>query len=160
MSILGTILSGGTSKIIGAFGKIVDNVHTSGEEKMAFASKKEKMLLELETLLHNERQLEEETIQATIKARMQVIVAELNQSSVFVKAARPSIIYVGLVIMLWTAIAPTFGAAPVVMPDMFWISWSGVAGAYAIGRTAEKKGSTSKATALFAGPSPKVDIGI
>jgi uncharacterized membrane protein (DUF106 family) len=160
MSLLSTILSGGANKIMKSIGGIIDNVHTSDAERLAFAGKKDEIMLAVETMMHAERQEEEKTIQKTIKARMSIIVAELQQSSLFVKSARPMIIYVGLFIMLWSAIAPTFGAVVVAMPDMFWVSWTGVAGAYAVGRTAEKKGSASKTTQLMAGPTDKIDIGI
>lgn len=93
-----------------------------------------------------------------------IMVAEMQQGDNFTKRARPSIIYTGLAIVaLNYAVFPIFtwivrcialiGGVEVMdqipappqlnLPVAFWGTWGGVAGVYAIGRTAEKKGGTN-----------------
>ncbi|MBF0497703.1 MAG: holin family protein [Deltaproteobacteria bacterium] len=88
-----------------------------------------------------------------VEAQKAIIVAELTQDDKYTKRARPSIIYVGLLIFLLNGVltplasfVTTMLGHPVsppmmALPDSFWVAWASVTGIYAVGRSAEKIGS-------------------
>jgi len=106
-----------------------------------------------------------------IKASRDVMVAELEQGDTFTKRARPSIIYIGLGavvfnhvlipfinrIMEWITLLgdkslESFAAlTPIDLPPEFWYTWAGVCSVYALGRTAEKRGSRSQVLGWITG---------
>jgi hypothetical protein len=132
-----TSLVGG---LIGPASKIIDDLHTSGEEKLAARQAMEKLIQQREAQV-------EETIRTELEAKQAIIVAELNQSDNYTKRARPSVIYAGLAFITWNyCIAPTAGMGSFPLPQEFWIGWSGIVATYSIGRSAEKRGTRDKLT--------------
>lgn len=109
--------------------------------------------------------------EALIETSKQVILAELQQGDTFTKRARPAIIYVGLLAVVfnhmlipffnriaeWIAIAKgtsleAFGGlTPMTLPSDFWYVWGGVASVWIIGRSAEKKGANNKLVNMIVG---------
>ena len=86
---------------------------------------------------------------ALVAAQRDIIVAELSQGDNFTKRARPMIIYAGLAFIalmhVFFPIAAWFFKSEVPelsLPEEFWWAWTGVAGAWIIGRSYEKKGAT------------------
>lgn len=79
-------------------------------------------------------------------SRSKVLVAELQQSDKYTKRARPSIIYVGLFVIVFNyvlvqPIMALFGHpdfVPINLPALFWATWGGITGTYSIGRSLEK----------------------
>lgn len=134
--------------IVGQVGKVIDNLHTSQEEK---ASAK----LELEKLLQARDSEIEQTVRSEIQAKERIIVAEMNQGDAYTKRARPSIVYVGLVMMfgnfclipLISSIANIFGYHVEIaiqnFPEEFWWSWASVVATWSVGRSMEKRGVSS-----------------
>ncbi|MDF1592605.1 MAG: 3TM-type holin [Desulfobacterales bacterium] len=115
-----------------------------------------------------------------IDAQKDIIVAELQQGDNYTKRARPTIIYTGLGVIVFTKVVmPVVMSGLIIlfaflgslmtpeqfkiilaeleklkgidMPAEFWLSWSGVSGVYAIGRTLEKKGYTNKIISAITG---------
>jgi len=87
--------------------------------------------------------------QAVIEAQRSIITAELQQDDAYTKRARPTVVYAGLAfIFLVHVVGPlsaAWGGKPLpemALPTEFWWAWSGVVGAWIIGRTAEKRGSS------------------
>lgn len=94
-----------------------------------------------------------------------IIVAEMQQSDLFTKRARPSIVYFGLaaiglvhvllpmlawIVLMWTG--QTLDNMPdIELPSQFWMTWGGVCSIWIIGRSAEKRGITAKAVSLITG---------
>lgn len=86
---------------------------------------------------------------ALLGAQQAIMVAELRQGDTYTKRARPTVIYSGLLfIFLVYVVGPLLGVfAGVQVPELrlpseFWWAWSGICGAYVLGRTAEKRGGT------------------
>ena len=132
-----TSLVGG---LIGPATKIIDDLHTSGEEKLAARQAMEALIQQREAQV-------EETIRTELKAKQAIIVAELNQSDNYTKRARPTVIYAGLAFITWNyCIAPAVGWGSFPLPQEFWIGWSGIVATYSIGRSAEKRGTRDKLT--------------
>ena len=128
------------SGLIGPASKIIDGLHTSGEEKLAARQAMEALIQQREAQV-------EETIRTELEAKQAIIVAELNQSDNFTKRARPSVIYAGLAFIAWNyVIAPTAGLGSFPLPQECWIGWSGIVATYSIGRSAEKRGTRDKLT--------------
>lgn len=82
---------------------------------------------------------------AVLDVQKSVMVAELEQSDPYTKRARPTIVYSGLVsIHMVHVLFPmiswfTKDTLPnLQLPEAFWWSWTGVIGAYVVGRTYEK----------------------
>jgi len=136
MSIISTILSGGVGELIKGIGSVVDNLHTSKEEKNAA-----KLALE-ELARKSER----------------ILVAELQQGDAYTKRARPTIVYTGLAIAVFNAVVPLFGVSETVnAPVEFWYGWAAVVSIYSIGRTREKSGARDKVTTSITGRTSILD---
>ena len=132
-----TSLVGG---LIGPASKIIDDLHTSGDEKLAARQAMEALIQQRESQV-------EETIRTELEAKQAIIVAELNQSDNYTKRARPTVIYAGLAFITWNyCVAPTAGMGSFQLPPEFWIGWSGIVATYSIGRSAEKRGTRDKLT--------------
>jgi hypothetical protein len=145
MSWITTILTGGTNKLVGSIGKIIDNVHTSDEEKKAALLEMEKLLLE------RDREIES-TIRTELTAKERVLVAELQQGDAYTKRARPTVVYAGLFFIAYNyAIAPSVGIGRLDLPTEFWLAWGGIVSTWVIGRSAEKRGARSNTLSLITG---------
>lgn len=104
------------------------------------------------------RQALERREAALLEAQKSVMVAELQQGDSYTKRARPTVIYAGLLfIFLVHVIGPLASAfaglqvPSLSLPTEFWWAWSGICGAYVLGRTAEKRGGPNQVTKLLTG---------
>lgn len=141
-------------------GKIVDRIVP---EKMKDADRA-KAILDISAMI-------DERDNTLVMAQRDIIIAELEQGDTFTKRARPTIVYTGLAVMVFNyALIPFINRCfewyilsqggdltvfanltPINMPDVFWYSWSGVVGVYAVGRTAEKRGARGKLISWITG---------
>jgi len=87
---------------------------------------------------------------AVIDAQKSIIVAEMQQSDNFTKRARPTVVYAGLAFIFFDHVfLPIYsffagGEMPTVsLPSEFWWAWTGAVGIWMVGRTMEKRGSSS-----------------
>ena len=132
-------------------GGIIDNLHTSGEEKAEAKLKLQRLMMEKDAMI-------EETTREEMRLQKATITAELQQGDLYTKRARPTVVYAGLAVM-----AVNYCLAPVVfalldrpltqieMPAEFWMAWSGVVSIWSIGRTAERRGVQGKAINVITG---------
>ena len=141
MSFLEKVFGGGVGSVVKDLADVADKFITTGEEKQAFR-------LKVEEVLNARFAKAEETAQAEINAKRDIIVAELTQGDNYTKRARPTIIYVGLAMALFNyTIAPIISALMskafplLVVPAEFWTIWGGVCGLYVWKRSEEKKGA-------------------
>lgn len=120
---------------------LLDEVITSEDEKNEFKAR----LAEIAHAAEANALSHAETI---ANAQRDVIVAELQQDDKYTKRARPSLVYAGLlalflnhIVLPWSAFFfTTVEELPTIdLPTEFWLGWSGVVGAWAIGRSVEKK---------------------
>ena len=139
------ILSALSGGLIGQVGSLIDNLHTSQEEK-------EEAKIKMEELLQKRDAEIEETIRTELQAKERVKVAEMNQSDNFTKRARPGVVWVGLGMMcvnftVIPLIESLSGTALSVknFPEEFWWAWSGVVATWSIGRSMERRGVSSNA---------------
>lgn len=147
MSWLGKLFGGGVSEVANAIGGVVDQFHTSDEEKA-------KAKLEIERLLQQDRMKLQESLQTELKAKERVLVAELNQGDSYTKRARPTVVYSGLLFILFNyVIAPLLlpNQQPLQLPVEFWAAWGGIVSTWSIGRSFEKRGVVNKATSVVTG---------
>lgn len=94
-----------------------------------------------------------------IDAQKSIIVSEMQQGDNFTKRARPTLVYCGLLFIFLVhvlfPIAAFFTGKPMPaslgLPPEFWWAWSGVCGAWIIGRSAEKRGVTGKLVNMITG---------
>jgi hypothetical protein len=147
MSILDKVVGG----ILKPVASIIDEFHTSGEEKAAAKLK----LVEIQANIAVEM---EKAIQAETDAKEAIIVAEMQQGDLYTKRARPTIVYAGLgiaflnhVILPWTAYFIGKSLPSIDMPSEFWISWASVVGIWSIGRSAERRGMQNKMLSVITG---------
>jgi len=168
MSWIGKIIGESAGGLIESVGNVVDKFHLSGEEKQQFK-------LDLEALLQKRDSEIEQTIRAELQAKERVLVAELSQGDNYTKRARPTVVYVGLAVIVFnycivpllikatafiamafadsapaTALA-NVGYEPLSLPIEFWAGWSGIVMTWSIGRSAEKRGVRNKAVQLVTG---------
>lgn len=133
--------------------ELVDELHVSGEEKQDFA-------LKMQKVIDKSQVAAEKSLQAALKAHVDIVEAELKQDDLFTKRMRPTIGYAGigaavvLPVFIWgvKVVAWATGADlsgfpdnPLAgIPDIFWTAWAGVTGIYAMGRSMEKRGVQNK----------------
>lgn len=148
MSFIGDLFGGG---IIKQVGNIIDNLHTSDDEKLTAK-------LAVETLLQKRESEIEQTIRAELQAKERILVAELTQGDGYTKRARPTIIYAGLAFIgVNYVIFPIIAAyskqflPELTLPTEFWWAWGGVTGTYAIGRSMERRGQANWFTKITTG---------
>ena len=151
MSFIGHILGTGLAKTVSAIGDTVKKFVTTDGDRM-------NMQMELEAILQKRDSEVEQTIRAELEAKEKIMVAEMQQGDNYTKRARPTIIYFGLVsiflsYMLIPIIQMLLGieVVPLDLPKEFWVAWGGVVGVYAIGRSAEKRGTRNKVTSFITG---------
>lgn len=133
------LLSGPITGLVSAVGGVIDDLHTSDEEKAEARAKLDRLAAEYEgrALAHAE----------TIASyQRDVIAAELAQDDAYTKRARPTLVYAGLAVLLlnhvalpWLAYFSGHAVPSIELPAEFWWGWTGVVGAWAIGRSVEKK---------------------
>tara|TARA_R110002096_G_scaffold172484_8_gene346196 strand:- start:20 stop:508 length:489 start_codon:yes stop_codon:yes gene_type:complete len=155
MSFLANLFSGGATKLIDSVKNVVDEFNLSGEEKQDFVARMEGLLQQRDSEI-------EQTIRAELNAKMQIIVAELNQGDTFTKRARPTVIYFGLFAIFWNyMLVPTVQSLmgvdvnPFALPTEFWVAWGGITSTYVLGRSAEKRGTRNNVTDLMTGSGMK-----
>ena len=126
--------------IIDSAGKIIDDIVTTDEERLAARIK-------LQDLLQNFAREQELTLRKELEAKERIIVAELEQKDKFTKRARPSVIYSGIVFIflnyvLFPMLTVFFriDAPKLELPTEFWIAWGGIVATYNIARTVDKRG--------------------
>jgi hypothetical protein len=149
-------------KIFGTAGKaILDGVGSVVDRFISTPDEKKEFLLATEAIISERMKEAEISARTEINAKKDVMVAELQQEDRYVKRARPTIVYSGLVLALFDfgAKAIAFfsgveGTIPSFVDPAFWYVWGGVCGVYVIGRSAQFMGANNKATKLAAGPAP------
>lgn len=153
------LITSGLGKLAGGAAKVIDELKTDDVEKMEAHAKLEAVFQagEAAMLAH-----------ASTIAEMQrdVTVAELQHGDAYTKRARPTLVYAGLVLLAinhmilpWFAHFRGIVVPSIDFPPEFWVGWSGVVGAWAIGRSVErvKNGNGKKpgrVTSLITGSSP------
>ena len=127
------------STLKGVFG-LVDDLHTSPEEKAS-------MKLELQKLFNQHERDVMANYQKEMASVKDVIVAELNQDDKYTKRARPTVLYLFIVIvMLNYCIFPfvnNFTENPfpqINLPTEAWQMFQWIFGIYGVGRSFEKIG--------------------
>ncbi len=139
MGLIDSIFGGGIDKIFGGVTGIIDELTTTDEEKAAAR-------LKIRELVHAENKQMELTFRRELEAKERILIAELQQSDNYTKRARPTIVYAGLAIPLFSVIANAIGLdfnIRAAVPDEFWLAWGAVTGTYAVGRTMEKRGRSN-----------------
>lgn len=161
MSWFTNLFSGGVSSIVDSVADVADRFIETDEEKKAFKLKAQelvqKRMSEIET-----------TARAELDAKQNIIVAELQQGDNYTKRARPTVVYFGLVVILYNyCLIPTIGVlinvfseSPFDMPVFelpveFWVAWGGIVSTWTIGRSAEKRGNMNRLTGLITGSDKK-----
>ena len=116
---------------------LIDKSGLTKQEKLEFKVKFEEMALKQEKEI-------QKTIREKDKAAANIIVAEARQDDKYTKRARPTVIYVGIVLIIWAYVmTPLLNQLWSLqinnsIPEFFWYSWAGVVGVYAGGRSFEK----------------------
>ena len=151
MGFLESIVGGGIGEAVKGIGDVVDRFVTTPDEKTTAK-------LEIQKILAAQDAPLQETLRAEISAKEKILVAELQSGDRYTARARPTIVYVGLAVIvandcLFPWLAWAFGKAPPTfsLPSEFWIAWGGVVSVYAIGRTMEKRGASGGVVGAITG---------
>ncbi len=144
MSFLSDLMSGGIGDIVKGVKDVVDEFHTSDEEKAGIMER-------VEAAVTARMQVVSDQVQARFKMVQGVIEAEMKNGNGFTKAARPSIVYTGLGIHLINALGQMFGMEPIEIDENFTYVWGGVCGVWIVGRSYEKGGNSNKASQIITG---------
>lgn len=153
---LSKIVSGGVSSIVESVGGVIDQFHTSAEEKV-------EMKLKIEEAVTGRMRVIEESIQARYRMVMGVIDSEMKSGDNYTKRARPTLVYFGMAVIFlnylllpWMAYFLPGETPPAIeLPEEFWYAWTGTVGLWVVGRSAEKSGVMNKATAAITGSKNK-----
>jgi len=142
------VTSGGITSVVGAVGKVVDNIHTSEEEKLKI--KAEIAKIEKEHLLKMKEVQNEadKLVMEEVKAKTALMIAETNSDDKFVRRVRPiiflSLTFVFLLLLFMFGIASLLGIALTITPEfmammeMFKSIYMAFLSIYVGGRTVEK----------------------
>ena len=121
-----------------AVGGVVDSIGNAIDKNVT--SEEEKLILR--------KQLED--------LKLTFLMEELKQGDKYTKRARPTVVYVGLIIaflemfgfrlmfLTWAGVDKSVIEAANLMLNTFWLAWGGVVGGYALGRSYEKVKSVFK----------------
>lgn len=146
MGILTNILGSGLKEIITTVSGVVDEFTLSPEEKARLNQEMQRLVLEQFTAV-------EASVQARFAMVKDIIAAEMAQGDNFTKRARPTVVYVGLVLFLIQVLAQLFAGLPhIEIPVDFTIAWASIVGVWSIGRSFEKAtGKTNVISQLATG---------
>lgn len=148
---LGDILGGTLGETVAQIGNTVKKFVTTDSDRM-------NLQLELEQILQKRDSEIEQTIRTELEAKANIIQAELNQKDNYTKRARPTVVYFGLVVILYNyCIVPTVQMIKGVplqsfaLPTEFWAAWGGIVSTWVVGRSMEKRGNRNKVTSFITG---------
>jgi len=151
MSFITKLLGGDLLKGVG---DILDKFITTPEEKA-------KIQLEIQEKLLQIQESIEDSYQAELTARTEIIKAEMATGDNYTKRARPTIVYAGigfilLVYVIFPILAfisgtPANALPQLELPTEFWWSWGTVVSVYGVGRSAEKMGIQNTLTGMITG---------
>jgi len=139
----------GVGDLAGGAFKLIDDLHTSDEEKA-------ELKLKMQALMTQHEKDMMTAYQEEVKSRSDIIKAEMSQEDKFTKRARPMTMYMFLLIIamnycVFPAVAhftgmtmPTF-----ILPPEAWSVFKIVFSVYAVGRTFEKTDAIGKLTKTF-----------
>jgi len=124
--ILGDILKGGVSKLLGGVKDLVGEFHLAPDKQLEFDAKL--------------RELEVQESDTIVKAAESVLVAEATSDDGYVRRARPTFLYLVYAILLYSyLVRPAMGQPVLPLPEeIFWLFGSGILG-YQGARSWEKK---------------------
>ena len=133
------LLAGPVKGLVDSVGGIIDDLSTSDEERAEAKRKLAALARSAEADVRDHA----ETIAGY---QRDVIRAELEQDDRYTKRARPTLVYAGLValflnhiVLPWSAHFTGATVPAIDLPAEFWWGWTGVVGAWAVGRSVEKK---------------------
>ena len=137
--------------ILGPIKDVIDDFHTSGEEKEIAKQKMELILQQRDAEI-------EKTYRAELDTQKSIIIAEMAQGDLYTKRARPTLVYAGLGILLvnhvllpWAAHFLGQSIPMITLPDIFWISWGTTVSVWSVGRSAERRGMNNTFIKLVTG---------
>lgn len=159
MSWISKLLGGSLGNVVSEVGGVVDQFHLSGEEKQKF-------LLEMESLMQKRDSEIEQTLRSELKAKQDILVAELTQGDNYTKRARPTVVYAGLGFIIFNyCLIPMLGLVfngvsfpALSLPPEFWYGWSGIVATWSVGRSFEKRGASNKLSKAITGSSPSSSL--
>jgi hypothetical protein len=125
---LGNLLSGGAAELIKGVGGVIDNLHTSGEEKLEAEQKIKELVASYEVQMEKE-----------ISSRWE---ADMKSDSWLSKNVRPLVLVflvVSTVLMIFIDAGPINFVVEAKWTDLLQLVLITVIGAYFGGRTLEKK---------------------
>lgn len=160
-----SLVSGSAGSVIDSVADVVDRFVTTSDEKAELQKELLKIKNEYDkqannytkdimTLIQKREADIEDTIRTEMKSKAEIMIAELKQDDKYTKRARPTIIYVGLALLMLDFLGLRYiifhfldlpkemvaNSDKVFM--MFLGVWGTVASVYGIGRTLEKRGSS------------------
>lgn len=133
MGVFAKILSAPFGELIGRVGEVIDQIHTSGEEKLQAEFAK----LQLQAAVREaERKAEleaDKAYMADLANLREQIKVELQSEDAYVRRARPTFLYIFYLIIVCNYLVPIFAQlfprewviSPVVIPQELWWVFGG-----------------------------------
>lgn len=141
MDFLGKLFSSSAGGFVESVGSTVHKFITTDKEREEFK-------IQLEALLQKRDAELEETLRTELKAKERIMVAEMQSGDRYTMRARPTIVYFGLLAIMFNfcfiplvkLIAGSPDFEPFSLPEEFWWAWGSVVSAYSIGVSVERTG--------------------
>ena len=150
-NLISSILTAGASDLINSLGSTIKKFVTTDSDRMLMQN-------ELEVILQKRDSELEQTLRKELETKERVITSELQQGDNYTKRARPTVVYFGLLVILYNyCIVPTIQMLKdiplelFVLPTEFWLAWGGIVATWSIGRSSEKRGNKDKVTSFITG---------
>lgn len=147
---LSSIFTGGVKEVVGGVVEVFDQLHTSPQERAELEVKVGEIVTERMRVV-------EESARSRMEMVANVIEAESRSGSRYTANARPTVVYVGVLIYFLNAVMPMFGIAQQVEIDPnFTYVWGGICSVWVAGRSAEKMGQFGKVSSAITGSKPSI----
>lgn len=146
-------------KIISStFGSAVKDIGSTIKQFVTTDKDRAELQIKIEEILAKRDSDIESTIRSELDAKARIIESEMAQGDNYTKRARPTVVYVGLLMAFINycflpalALANSAEAVTLPIPPQFWYVWGGVCSTWVVGRSAEKRGAQSKVIDLVTG---------
>ena len=152
MSFLSELFSGGVGEIVESVGGVIDQFHTSKEEKHA-------MRMAVEQVVTERMAVVQKAAASRFEMVASVIQSEMQSGDAYTKRARPTLVYFGMVMIFVNyLVVPMFGNEAFELPLEFWAAWGGTVAIWSVGRSAERIGKGGKVTSAITGTPQLMDL--
>lgn len=146
MSVFTKVFDALGGSLVKSVGDIIDNVHTSGDEKRAAEIAKAQLQLEAKKAVDKARQDAEELYVRDLESHRKMVTVEVQSEDAYVRRSRPTGNYIFYLVIIFNFVLPAILAsvglgepAQIELPNEFWYAFGVNFVGYAYFRSKDKE---------------------